>query len=228
MNQLKLSKRLQAAADFVRQNAFIADVGTDHAYLPIALLSEGRICGGVVSDIHEGPIERAKAHIRAFGMTELLQAKLCDGLSDLQDDHPEDIFILGMGGELIVRILSDAPWTKDSSVRLILQPMTHPEALRRFLLSEGYSIVDETLVKEEKIYQILCVEYSGIPQRYTALEELFGRHNLRRGGILTDELLSHWASVLSTRIAGKRQAGADTSKEDAILTQIGEWKHDHA
>jgi len=229
MNKPKLSPRLRCAADYVRQNAYIADVGTDHAYLPIALLAEGRICGGVVSDIHQGPIDRAKSNIRALGMSELLTAKRCDGLSELGEDHPEDIFILGMGGELIARILSDTPWTKDPSIRLILQPMTHPELLRRFLLREGYAIVGESLVKEEKIYQIICAEYSDLPVRYDDyddIELLVGRDNLRRGDALTQELLSHWESVLSARKVGKQTASADTSEEDKILQKIGEWKHD--
>ena len=157
-------------------------------------------------------------------MTELLTAKRCDGLSELEEDHPEDIFILGMGGELIARILSDAPWTKAPSIRLILQPMTHPELLRRFLLSEGYSIVDEVLVKDEKIYQIICAEYSGIPQHraYSELELLLGREPLRRGGPLCEELLAHWRDVLSVRLAGKQKAGSDASEEERLLKQIGE------
>ncbi|MBO5938124.1 MAG: SAM-dependent methyltransferase [Clostridia bacterium] len=230
MNLPKLSKRLRCAANFVRQGAYIADVGTDHAYLPIVLLAEGRICGGVASDINEGPIERARVNIREQGMSELLNAKQCDGLSDLRDDHPEDILILGMGGELIARILSDAPWTKTPSIRLILQPMTHPEVLRTFLLREGYSIVDEVLVKDEKIYQIICAEYTGIPPRkpYNELELLLGREPLRRGGELTDELLLHWRGVLSVRLAGKKSAGADTSEEETLLTQIGEYQNDHS
>ena len=225
MNLPKLSPRLRCAADFVRQGAYLADVGTDHAYLPIVLLSEGKICGGVASDINEGPIERAKEHIRACGMTDLLTVKRCDGLSGLRDDHPEDILILGMGGELIARILSDAPWTKTPSIRLILQPMTHPEVLRRFLLSEGYSIVDEVLVKDEKIYQIICAEFSGMPQRtpYSELELLLGREPLRRGGTLCNELLLHWRDVLSVRLAGKQKAGSDATEEERLLKQIGEY-----
>ncbi len=221
----KLSERLRRAADFVRQGAYIADIGTDHAYLPIVLLAEGKICGGVASDVNDGPLGRAQQNIRECGMGELLKTKLCDGLSELREDHPEDILILGMGGELITRILSDAPWTKSPSIRLILQPMTHPEVLRAFLLREGYSIVDEVLVKDEKIYQILCAEHAGIPPRkpYTELELLLGREPLRRRDPLTDELLLHWKTVLSTRLSGKRSAGADTSEEETLLKQIGEY-----
>ena len=228
MNLPKLSKRLRCAADFVRQGAYLADVGTDHAYLPIVLLAEGRICGGVASDINEGPIARAQANICAQGMEGLITAKRCDGLSHLQEDHPEDILILGMGGELIARILGDAPWVKSPSVRLILQPMTHPEVLRKFLLREGFSLVDEVLVKDDKIYQILCAEYTGIPERkpYSELELLLGRGPLRRGGALTDELVSHWKEVLSVRLLGKQSAGTDASEEITLLKQIGEYQHD--
>lgn len=163
-------------------------------------------------------------------MTELLKTRRCDGLSELFCEHPEDILILGMGGELIARILSEAPWTKSPSIRLILQPMTHPEILRKFLFREGYSIVDEVLVEDEKIYQVLCVEYSGIPMRnpYNELETLLGREPLRRGGPLTDKLLSHWQSVLSVRLAGKRGAGDDASEEETLLRQIGEYQNDNS
>lgn len=220
----KLDRRLRGAADYVRENAFVADVGTDHAYLPIALLLEGKIRGGVVSDINEGPILRAKENMKRYGVGERLIALRCDGLSALHPYDPEDILILGMGGELITGILRAAPWVKDGHRRLILQPMTHPEILRRFLLTEGYSIVDETLVREDKIYGILCAEYVGETERYDDLELLFGRENLRRGGELIEELLLRWERVLGERVRGKRVAGADTSEEDELLRKIEIWK----
>ncbi len=218
----KLDRRLSAAANYVRENAFVADVGTDHAYLPIALLLAGRIRGGVVSDINEGPILRAKENMARFGVGERLTPVLCDGLSALEPYSPEDILILGMGGELIAEILRAAPWVKEGNRRLILQPMTHPEILRRFLLSEGYSIVDETLVREDKIYGILCAEYTGRTEHYDELELLFGRENLCRGGELIGELLLRWEGILGARIRGKRAAGADTAEEDGLLRKIKE------
>lgn len=222
-----LSPRLRCAASLVRPHSFVADVGTDHAYLPIVLLSEGHIRGGVVSDINRGPIERAKNHISACGMTDRLTPVLCDGLCGIAHYHPEDILILGMGGELIVSILAAAPWVKDPHIRLILQPMTHPEALRAFLGREGYTIVEERLVKEEKIYQILCVEYTGRSTAYTEAELLFGRQNLLRRDPLTRELLCRWEEILSVRKAGKAHAGADTEAEDKLLQQIADWRETH-
>ena len=176
---LKLSKRLRAAADFVRQGAYIADVGTDHAYLPIALCIEGRVRGAIASDINEGPILRAREHIKEYGLTDNITAVLADGLDKISSYEPTDILILGMGGELIANIISKASFTKDEKIRLILQPMTHPEILRRFLLENGYGIVDEVMACEEKkVYQIICAEYTGKPQEHSDVELLLGKKNI--------------------------------------------------
>lgn len=226
MNTPKLTKRLQTAGDFVRKGAFVADVGTDHAYLPIALLAEGRIRGGVVSDIHKGPILRATEHLREYGMEGALTPVLCDGLSALEAYAPEDILILGMGGELIAKILTGAPWIKKQGTRLILQPMTHPERLRRYLGEEGFEILDEALVKEEKIYQIILAEYSGEPRQYSEEELMFGPKNIARGGTLFAELLDHWEDVLRERIRGKELSCADTREEREFLKKMEELRHE--
>lgn len=225
----KLSKRLQCAASFVRSGAFVADVGTDHAYLPIALCLNGKIRGGVVSDIHKGPIQRATEHIWMWHLEDRLTPILCDGLGAVERYFPEDILILGMGGELIADILARAPFVKRTGIRLILQPMTHPEALRRFLLQEGFSIVGESLVKEEKIYQVICAEFSGqcvsVAQE-DSLSLLVGEQNLARRDGLTGELVAHWQAVLEKQRNGKAQAGSDASREEALLKEIGEWQRD--
>lgn len=226
MTTPKLTKRLRAAGDLVRQGSFVADVGTDHAYLPIALVKEGRIRGGVVSDINKGPILRATEHIRAYGLEDRLTPLLCDGLSELSPYAPEDILILGMGGELIARILAEAPWVKKEGIRLILQPMTHPERLRSYLAAEGFEILEEVLVREEKIYQILLSEYTGQTRTYRDTELLFGPINLSRGDALTKEMLDHWERVLRERIRGKAAAGADTREEEKFLEEMEALHHE--
>ncbi len=224
MNEIKLSKRLTAAAELCRDGAFIADVGTDHAYLPIYLLQKEKIRGGVVSDINKGPIERAKTHIRENSFEDKLVAVLCDGLADIREYSVEDIFILGMGGELIAKIIDNAEWTKDKGIRLILQPMTHPELLRKFLWDNGYTIIFEKLVKEEKIYQIMAVEYSGKCETYNQAELLFGKINLSERSSVLYELFEHTERVMADRIKGKEKSDADTSFERNLIKQIGELK----
>ena len=182
-----------------------------------------------MSDIHQGPIERATEHICLWHLEDQLTPILCDGLEAVAPYSPEDIFILGMGGELIADILSRASFVKQGNIRLILQPMTHPEALRRFLLREGFSIVAESLVKEEKIYQVICAEYSGQCVSVSdedSLSLLVGEKNLAKRDDLTAELVAHWQTVLEKQRRGKALAGSDASREEALLKEIGEWQHD--
>ena len=222
--QPKLSKRLSAAAEMVRAGAVVADVGTDHAYVPIALCLSGRAARAVASDVNEGPLDRAKENIAARGLSDRIDTVLCDGLSSIEAYHPTDVLILGMGGELIARILTDAPFVKARGIRLILQPMTHPEAVRATLCEHGFTIVEETLVLEEKIYQIFCAEYTGEREEYSALELLVGKQNLQRGGALTRALCDRWRSVFDTRLRGKRSVGGDTTDEEQILAEIQRWE----
>lgn len=217
----KLSKRLRAAARFVREGAFVADVGTDHAYLPIALCIEGKARGAVASDINEGPILRAKEHILEWELCERVDAVLTDGLCGIEKYEPTDILILGMGGELIADIIARAEFTKKGGIRLILQPMTHPEILRRFLLENGYAIVDETLVSDEKIYQIICAEYSGRSDAsYSRAELLLGRINTERKDSLLYDVIKRFRAVFEERARGKKMAGADVSEEMEILREL--------
>ena len=224
LNAPKLDRRLSCAASFIREGAVVADVGTDHAYLPIALCLAGRVKGGVVTDINKGPIERARANIKAHGLEARLAAMLTDGLCGAEKYSPTDITVLGMGGELIAGIISRAEWTKDKRVRLCLQPMTHAEILRRYLSENGYSVVDEALVKEDKIYQIIVAEYSGEREEYSLAELYFGKFNIERGGEDLWQMLAAWERILSVRIAGKEGAGENACEERELLGQISRIK----
>ena len=211
-----------AAAEECREGSFIADVGTDHAYLPVYLIREGRIRGAVASDINSGPIDRARANIAEAGLSQRISTVLCDGLSALDKYDPEDIFILGMGGELIAGIIGQADFLRDGSKRLILQPMTHAEILRKYLLDSGFRIIKEKLIKEDKIYQIIVAEFAGVSEEYTYAELLLGRLNIQQSHPLLPELAARTERALSQRIRGKRTAGADTALEEKLLFEIGE------
>lgn len=222
MNTVKLGKRLMAAAGFCRKGSFIADVGTDHAHLPIYLYQKGMISGAVAADINEGPIERARVNIRANRLSDKIDTVLCDGLSKLESYSPKDVFILGMGGELIAKIIDNAPFVKDESVRLILQPMTHWEILRKYLCENGFTIVDEALVKEDRIYRIIVAEYSGDCEEYSEVELIIGRLNIERRAPLLYELVERSLDVINERIKGKLSGGADASAEVALAEKLEE------
>ncbi len=216
-----LSPRLTHAAALIREGAVLADVATDHAYLPIALCLDGRIRGAVASDINKGPIERAEENIKKYSLKNKISLCHCDGLSEIERFSPTDVSILGMGGELIVKILSAAPWTKSGGIRLCLQPMTHAEILRAYLAAEGYTVVDEAIaVEDDKIYQLIAAEYTGKRDVYTDAELLLGKINIRRKVPELTRLAKHHISVLSRRIDGKTSAGASAEDEQRLIDEI--------
>ena len=146
--RLELSPRLEMMASLVPSGARLADVGTDHAYLPAALLLEGRIPSAIASDLRRGPLERARETAAAFDLKEKISFRLCDGLSGVGPEEADAIVIAGMGGETIAAILAAAPWTRERAVSLILQPMSSMSDLRAWLGQNGYDILEERLARE--------------------------------------------------------------------------------
>ncbi len=215
-----LSPRLSAAASLIREGAVIADVGTDHAYLPIYLCLTGRISGGTVSDINKGPIERARDNIKKYGLEGKLFAKQADGLRGLEDTHPTDVSVLGMGGELIARIIDEAPLTRDKGVRLCLQPMTHPELLRAYLAKNGFAVIDERLAREDKIYQLILAEYTGASYELSPEELLLGRINLQRGDDILIELAQRYIEVFEKQAKGIELAEKDASVQRSMINRL--------
>ena len=223
MNSLKISKRLKAAAAFVRKGDVIADVGTDHAYLPIYLYTQKMISSAVVTDINEGPIERARRNILEYSCDGAIDARLADGLCGVEGYSPNTVFILGMGGELIVRIIDDAEWLKSKKARLVLQPMTHREILRKYLFENGFSIIDETFVDDGKLYQIIVAEYTGEKYFADVLELSFGKINLMRREELLISALKNECDILTARIEGKRKASLDGGEDEILFNKITEY-----
>jgi tRNA (adenine22-N1)-methyltransferase len=153
--RIRLTPRLQAAAEWVPQGAALCDVGTDHALLPAALLLEGRLDRAIASDIRPGPLERAARTAAQYGLTDRLALRLCPGLEGIAPGEADAVTICGMGGEMILHILEAAPWTKEG-VTLILQPQRSQSELRRWLWGSGYAIQREKLVAEgERWYTLL-------------------------------------------------------------------------
>jgi len=215
-----LDRRLTAAADFVRPGAVFADIGTDHAYLPVFLAEKGVIKRAVAADINRGPIERAAANIAASGYSDIIKTKQTDGLVGLDGEGLTDIAICGMGGELIAKIIERAEFTRNTSVRLILQPMTKAEVLRDFLLDNGFSIIGEALAKEDKVYQIISAEYTGEKTTYTDAELYLGRLNIESKDSLLPELAEGVLAFFTKKKEGKATAGLDTSAEDKMIAEL--------
>lgn len=223
MNLPKISKRLEAAASLVRRGSRIADIGTDHAYLPIYLYATGAVSGGVVSDINAGPVERARANLRDYACENAFVAQRADGLCGVLQYGVDDIFILGMGGELIANIIEGEPDIKNEKYRSILQPMTHPEILRGYLFSHGFEISDELLVDEDKIYQIICARYTGKNTDADDFELMFGKIALEKRSEELISLMRRTRTVFCERIKGKAVSGADDRYERYMIERIDKY-----
>ncbi len=165
---IKLGARLKATASLVRQGVRVADIGTDHAYLPAFLIQSGRVVSAIACDIGDGPLMNAAATLRDYDLQDLIELRKCDGLEGVEPDEVDDIFICGMGGELIARIIDAAEWTRDGSKQLILQPMSAVDDLRIYLANNGYTVVEERLVKDSgRLYTVMLVRYSGKSYAYS-------------------------------------------------------------
>jgi tRNA (adenine22-N1)-methyltransferase len=149
--QLDLSPRLQRLAGWVPEGARLADVGTDHAYLPVWLVLQNRVASAIASDLRRGPLERARETGRFWHVEDRMDFRLCDGLSGIKESECDTVTIAGMGGENIAAILAAAPWTKAGAHTLLLQPQSRAEVLRGFLAENGYIIRREALVLDRGI-----------------------------------------------------------------------------
>ena len=169
---VKISNRLTTAAALVTQGYTLADVGTDHGYIPIYLLQQEKIPSAIAMDINEGPLERAKEHIALYGLQAYIQTRLSDGVAALKPGEVEAVLIAGMGGGLIMHILKDGEKVCQSAKELILQPQSEIERVREFLREEGYTILAEDMVYEDgKFYPMMKVQYQG-ENAQKALEKL--------------------------------------------------------
>lgn len=223
-----LDERLSAAASMVRAGTRFADIGSDHAYLPIYLSMSGKVDCALASDINKGPVAAAIENIAEYGVKDKVTAILSDGLAGAKDFCPRDIAILGMGGELIVSIIDKAEWVKDKNIRLILQPMTHAHTLTKYLLDNGFCIVDEKIcatssTRSDRIYRVICAEYSGNTDTWSDAEYLVGKINIelaRLGDELTKKYIQHTIDVYNVRINGKTQAGTDAAYEINVVKEL--------
>lgn len=202
MKQLELSPRLFAAAQLVPPGAAVADIGTDHAYLPVWLLKQGLVRHAIAADLRKGPLDRAHLTAQEYDCRENIDFRLCDGLTGIGPDEVDCIVIAGMGGETIAAILQEAPWTREPRYTLVLQPMSAQNDLRRWLWQQGYGIREERLISEgDKLYNILLVRFGGaVPM--TIAEEWAGKQTSDTDQPLRGAYLSRLLKKIQRAIDG--------------------------
>lgn len=223
----KRSPRLRAIAALVPEGcACLADIGTDHGYIPVSLLLEGKIRRAIAADIGAQPLDRARHTAGQYGVTGKIDFRLGDGLTVLEPGEADVIVIAGMGGDLITEILAAAPWSRAGPL-LLLQPMSKAEVLRAWLPENGYMVSAERLVQDKGVlYPILTVR-GGV----------MGAVDDARAwsGILLDRD-PLWGLYLSDRLLRLRRAAAGLEKARdpamaekrrrllGVIARLEEWK----
>ncbi len=220
----KLDNRLLTVASLIPEGAYLSDVGTDHAYLPVYLAEKGILSGAVASDIHKGPLESAKKNIAAAGFSHLIHTELCNGLAGIEGYPLTHIAICGMGGLMIMDILEKAPFVRERKITLILQPMQHIPELRTYLASHGYHIKKEVQTTAEgKFYQIMEVVYDGTPRAIDEVTAMLGAYNMEHKAENHEnfeKLCTRHLEILGERIRGMEKGGKDAAHEKALYEAI--------
>ena len=230
--RLQLQPRLQCIASLVQKGARLADVGTDHGYLPVYLLQEGTIERAIASDINALPLDHARATAGEYGVTEKIDFRLCPGLAFIRADECDTVAIAGMGGETILGILEAAPWTRDGAHTLILQPQTKVDLLRRWLCESGYRFLEEKLVRDkEQLYVVFRVtggEVSALSEE-DALTGILLRDDPLYGEYLSQHLAKLERARDGLAVSSLSDRDARMARLQGLIEEIGkrkgEWEH---
>lgn len=172
----ELSKRLLTVAGMVENDSVVADIGTDHAYIPIYLVEQGVCKKAIAMDVNPGPLERAREHILASGLSEQIVTRLSDGLAKLSENEADTYVIAGMGGPLMVSILARRMDLLQKGKTLVLQPQSEIGEVREFLIHNHYKIIQEEMFYDmEKTYVAMKAIKIKESITYTKTQYIFGK-----------------------------------------------------
>lgn len=222
---MRLSYRLETVASFVDKGSIAADVGTDHGYIPICLVERGICPAAIGMDVREGPLLRAREHIREHGLESVIQTRLGDGLARLELGEADTVVIAGMGGELIIRILEGGKRLWDSVESWILSPQSELEKVRLFLWENGFETFREAMVEEDgKYYTVMKCRRAaadGSPAAAPTPAQLkYGRILLEKGDPVLKAYLEKEIGQLEA--IGERLRNSGTDKAKRRLAELKE------
>ncbi|MGX4600639.1 tRNA (adenine(22)-N(1))-methyltransferase [Faecalimicrobium sp. JNUCC 81] len=218
---MKLTDRLLKIASLVTKGKRVADIGTDHGYIPVYLLNKGHVDFSILADVNKGPLENARGEVRHNKLLDKVDLRLGSGIEVLEVNEVDEVIIAGMGGILISELLEAKTEVAHSVEKLILQPMQAQDELRKYLLNNGYEIIDEVLVKEDfRIYEIIVTKYTG---KNTVVEdEIYyelGKKLIENKDPLLNEFIDKkifkYKSILD-KIDGKTGEGIDKKREESL------------
>ncbi|MDQ0269477.1 tRNA (adenine(22)-N(1))-methyltransferase [Cytobacillus purgationiresistens] len=217
MNTERLSKRLEAVVNYIPKGYRLADIGSDHAYLPCFAVKQGIVTSAIAGEVVEGPYQSAKGQVASEGLTAAISVRKGDGLAVINSGEVDVVTIAGMGGALIASILENGKNQLETVQRLILQPNISAISIRTWLRNNGWELVAEDIIEEDgKIYEILVAERGEVDKSYVHLEE-----GLLLGPFLLNQqpapFLKKWDREMRNwqRILSQLEKAAD-SEENAI------------
>ena len=226
-----ISQRLLQCAGFVRPGASVCDVGFDHGYLAIHLALNGA-ASVLAMDIAAAPLEKAKANIARFGLSERIETRLTDGLAGVGAEECDTVIIAGMGGDCIAGILERCPWAGDGQHRFILQPQTSGNDLRRWLGEQGWRIEAEQLLEDAGRLYTALVAVAGGGRALTPGEQFLSPALRASGSPLLPRYITRLRKAMEAAIEGLSRS---TKPEDPprlryyqeALTEIVNWEAAH-
>ena len=222
---MELSKRLYAVAGLVTEGASVADIGTDHGYVPIYLVESGIASKVIALYVNQGPLNRARMHIVGHGLGDRIETRLSDGLAMIRPGEVDTVIASGMGGPLTIRILQEGKEVADQLNALILQPQSEICRVRRFLTENGYQIEQEDMVLEDgKYYPVMRVVH-GTKEPYEEWEYLYGKRLLEARHPVLLEFLKRELRIKESileQLAGR--SGSESARERAEeICRDREW-----
>ena len=212
---MELSKRLTAVAGLVTEGASVADIGTDHGYIPIHLIEQNLSPKVIAMDINKGPLERARIHIAGYGMSDRIETRLSDGLAAVKPKEVEEMIVAGMGGGLVIHILEEGKQIVSTLKGCILQPQSEIQKVREYLVEHGFWFEAEDMVEE------YCEHKTGDWQEDCKKEEweyLYGPLLLKNKNPILYEYLKREIRIREDILLGL--AGKDGERIKERMTEI--------
>lgn len=217
---MELSKRLQAVADMVTAGNRLVDVGTDHGMVPIFLVKSERIPGAIAADVKPGPLSRAEEHIAEWGMQEYIETRLSDGLKEISAGEGDTLLLAGMGGHLMLKILTEGRDILASFRELVLQPQSVLHFVRKGLLSLNWQVVEERMILEDgKFYPVMRL-LPGKDSYSREIEFYYGRLLLQEKNPVLEQYLKDRKKVyeqLYARLSGRQKDGESPSARKRLI-----------
>ena len=229
MRLFTLGARLETAAGFIPPGAAVADIGTDHARLPIWLVKTGRCAHVTASDIADTPVRRARENVARWDAGDAVEVVQCAGFDGIAPGSFTHAVLCGMGGDTISGILSAAPWTKDARYTLILQAETAARRLRTFLYGHGYAIREEIAVMEGgRVYTVMEVRGGTDQHGGDPLYERVSAPPLARHDEAARQYVARAKKSLVREMRGMEPGGTAYQNAEVLLARIDEWEGQNA